>query len=123
MKRDKADSIDQYIAGFPNETQIVLEQVRDTIRKKLPKAEETISYAIPSFKLNKAYVVYFAGYKNHIGLYPIPKGDEVFENEIAPFKKGKGTLQFPLTQPMPLDLITKVVEFRIKEIAERGKSK
>lgn len=115
MAIQKSGSIDEYIAGFPTETQKVLEQVRAIIKKESPNAEETISYAIPAFNLNKHNLVYFAGYKNHISLYPVPKGSEAFEKEIAKYKSGKGTMQFQLDKPLPLGLITKIVKNRIKE--------
>lgn len=115
MAIQKSASIDAYIAGFPHETQKVLEQVRAIIKKEAPNAEETISYAIPAFNLNKHNLVYFAGYKNHISLYPVPKGSATFEKEIAKYKSGKGTMQFPLDKSLPLGLITKIVKYRIKE--------
>ena len=115
MAIQKSASIDEYIAGFPAETQKVLEQVRAIIKKEAPGAEETISYAIPAFNLNKHNLVYFAGYKNHVSLYPVPKGSEAFEKEISKHKSGKGTMQFPLDKPLPLGLITKIVKYRIKE--------
>ena len=115
MAIQKSASMDEYIAGFPTETQNVLEQVRAIIKKEAPNAEETISYAIPAFNLNKHNLIYFAGYKNHISLYPVPKGSEVFEKEISKYKSGKGTMQFPLDKPLPLGLITKIVKNRIKE--------
>lgn len=115
MPSQKSASIDAYIAGFPTETQKVLEQVRALIKKEAPSAEEVISYAIPAFNLNKHNLVYFAGYKNHISLYPVPNGSATFEKEIAKYKSGKGTMQFPLNKPLPLGLITKIVKYRIKE--------
>ncbi|HKZ66036.1 MAG TPA: DUF1801 domain-containing protein, partial [Chitinophagaceae bacterium] len=94
-----------------------------TIKNTVPDAEETISYAIPAFNLNKTYLVYFAGYKNHISLYPAPTGNETFEKEIAAYKSGKGTLQFPLDKPLPLSLITKIVKYRLKENLKQQKSR
>ena len=123
MAAKKAASIDEYIAGFPKETQKILEQVRATIKSTVPDAEETISYAIPAFTLNKTYLVYFAGYKNHISLYPAPTGNEAFEKEIAAYKSGKGTVQFPLNKPLPLNLITKVIKYRLKENLKQQKSR
>ena len=123
MAAKKAASIDEYIAGFPKETQKILEQVRATIKNTVPDAEETISYAIPAFTLNKTYLVYFAGYKHHISLYPAPTGNEAFEKEIAAYKSGKGTVQFPLNKPLPLDLITKVIKYRLKENLKQQKSR
>jgi uncharacterized protein YdhG (YjbR/CyaY superfamily) len=115
MAVQKAKNIDEYIAGFPEDIQTALEQVRATIKKAAPEAEETISYAIPTFTINKKYLVYFAGFKNHIGFYPAPVGIEVFKKELSQYKQGKGSVQFPLNEPMPLDLITKIVKYRVKE--------
>lgn len=106
-------NVDEYIASFPKETQLVLEQVRETIKKTAPEAEEVISYAIPTFKLNGKALIHYAGYKNHIGLYPAPEGDEAFNNTIAGYKSGQSTIQFPLDKPMPLDLITQITKLRL----------
>ena len=116
MITNKPNNIDEYIAGFPIETQKILEQIRTTIKKAAPDAEETISYSIPTFNLNGKYLVYFAAYKNHIGLYPVPTKEKSFEKDFSSYKtSGKGTIQFPLNKPMPLNLITKIVRFRTKE--------
>ncbi len=120
MKATKPKDIDEYIAGFPKDTQKNLEQIRAAIKKAAPGAEETISYAMPTFKLKGRYLVYFAGYKNHIGLYPAPRGNEAFKKDLSVFKGGKGTVQFPLDKPMPLNLITRIVKFRIKENLEKA---
>src|SRR5687767_4622557 len=101
MTVQKAKNIDDYISGFPEDTQKALEQVRATIRKAAPEAEETISYAIPTFTINKKYLVYFAGFKSHIGFYPAPVGMEAFKKELSHYKQGKGSVQFPLDEPMP----------------------
>ena len=119
----KASNIDAYIAGFPEGTQHVLGQLRGSIRTAVPKAEETISYAIPCFKLDGTYLVYFAGYKKHVSIYPLPKGDAVLLKAIAPYKAGKGTLQFTLESELPLVLITKVVKQIVKENAQRARAK
>lgn len=109
-------TIDAYIATFPKEVQALLEKVRATIKKAAPKAaEETISYQIPTFKLDGRYLVYFAGYKKHISVYPAPVGDAALKDALAPYAAGKGTLQFPLAKPLPLGLITQVVKFRVQE--------
>lgn len=110
-----AKNTDDYIASFPLETQVILTQVRSTIQKAAPEAEESISYAMPTFKLNGKPLVYFAGYKNHIGFYATPTGHEAFEKELAIYKQGKGSVQFPINKPMPLDLIERIVKFRVKE--------
>ncbi len=115
MATKKPVSIDEYIAGFPKETQKVLEQVRAIIKNTAPDTEETISYAIPTFTMNKKYLIYFAGYKNHISLYPAPTGNASFEKEIKPYRSGKGTVQFPLDKPLPIDLIKRIVKYRMKE--------
>ena len=115
-------SIDEYIAGFPSETQQVLEQVRATIRAAAPEAQETISYAMPTYKL-KGVLVYFAAFKNHIGFYATPTGNVAFAEEIAGYKVGKGSIQFPLNKPMPLELITKMVQFRAQENLEKAAQK
>lgn len=114
MTTDKPNTIDEYIAGFPNDVQGKLQQVRETIKKAAPDAEETIKYAMPTFTLN-GNLVYFAGFKNHIGFYATPKGNEAFQKELSAYKQGKGSIQFPLDQPMPLDLITKMVKYRVEE--------
>lgn len=115
-------SIDEYIAAFPTETQILLEQVRQAILEAALGAEETISYAMPAFKLN-GNLVYFAGYKHHIGFYATPNGHEAFKHELSTYKTGKGSVQFPLNQPMPLDLIKRMVAFRVKDNEAKIKSK
>ncbi len=112
-------NIDEYIAGFPPEIQVILEKIRLTIRKAAPKAEEAISYMIPTFKLN-GNLVHFAAYKNHIGFYPAPRGNEAFKEELSAYSGGKGTLQFPLDQPIPYSLIRKIVKFRVKENSDEA---
>ncbi len=123
MTTAKQTTIDAYIADFPKDVQKVLEQVRETIKKAAPGVEEKISYAIPAFTINKTNLVYFAGYKNHVGLYPAPTGNALFEKDFAGYKTGKGSIQFPLEKPMPLDLITKIVQFRMKEILHKSNEK
>jgi uncharacterized protein YdhG (YjbR/CyaY superfamily) len=104
----KFESVDAYIESFPADVQPRLEAVRTAIREALPEARETISYDIPTFTLNDRYAVYFAGWKQHISLYPVPSGDEEFERRLAPFRAGRGTLKFPLDEPIPLDLVGQV---------------
>jgi uncharacterized protein YdhG (YjbR/CyaY superfamily) len=124
MMTPKPTTITQYISAFPKDIQKMLEQIRATIKKALPDGEETISYGIPSFTLNGHYIVYFAAYKKHIGVYPVPDGDAELNKAFAPYKtSGKGTIQFPLDKPMPLDLITKIVQFNIKRNAEKKAKK
>ncbi len=108
-------SIDEYLAGFPKHIQKILGQVRAAIKKAAPGAEEKISYAIPTFTLNGKNLVHFAAFKNHIGFYPAPTGSEAFKKELSVYKTGKGSVQFPLDQPMPLTLVTKIVAYRVKE--------
>ncbi len=120
MTTAKHTTIDAYIADFPKDVQKVLELVRETIKKAAPGVEEKISYAIPAFALNKVNLVYFAGYKKHVGLYPAPAGNPFFEKDFEGYKTGKGSIQFPLDKPMPLDLITKIVQFRMKEILRKA---
>jgi uncharacterized protein YdhG (YjbR/CyaY superfamily) len=114
--RPTANSIDEYIAEFPDETRELLEEMRTLIRSVAPDATETISYAIPTFDLNGKHLVHFAGFKKHIGFYPVPSGIEAFKDELAPYKSGKGSAQFPLAEPLPADLIRRIVEFRVREI-------
>jgi uncharacterized protein YdhG (YjbR/CyaY superfamily) len=117
-------TIDEYISGFPAEVQEVLQKIRMTIRKAAPKAEESMSYKMPTFNLNGHYLVYFAAYKNHIGFYPAPIGMPEFQEALSRYQAGKGTLQFPLDQPIPYPLITKIVKHRVKEnLARPAKQK
>lgn len=118
-----ARDIDEYIAGFPPDVQRIMEQIRATIRKAAPGAEESISYRIPTFKLNGTYVVYFAGFKKHIGMYPAPLNAPELKNELAPYAAGKGTVQFQLDQPIPFGIIAKMVRFRVKENLKRAEAR
>ena len=122
METKKPSSIDEYIGAFPNDIQEILEKVRMTIQKAAPDATEKISYSMPAFEQN-GIVVYFAAFKNHIGLYALPSGHEAFQEELSKYKSGKGSVQFPLNQPMPFDLITKIIKFRVKENLEKAKKK
>ena len=117
MKPDKAapETVDEYIAAFPEDVREILEKIRQTIREAAPGAEETISYQMPTFKQNGSYVVYFGAFKKHLGLYPTPDGIEAFKDELAPYKNAKGSVQFPLDKPMPYDLISRIVKYRVKE--------
>ena len=110
-----ADAIDDYIAQFPPSTQVALKETRALIRASAREATETISYAMPTFDLNGRHLVHFAGFKNHVGFYPIPSAIEAFRDELAPYKSGKGSAQFPLGRPLPADLIRRIVEFRVEE--------
>ena len=117
--RSKVTTIDEYIAEFPAETQKVLSEMRALIKAAAPGATECISYAIPTFDLNGRHLVHFAGYARHIGFYPIPSGMEAFKEDLKPYKQGKGSVQFPLEQPLPKDLIRRIVEFRVRENTSR----
>jgi uncharacterized protein YdhG (YjbR/CyaY superfamily) len=119
-KRSTAKSIDEYIAGFPPETQKVLEELRALIKAGAPEATETISYAIPTFDLNGHHLVHFAGYEKHVGFYPTGSGVEAFREELKPYKSGKGSVQFPLGRPLPTDLIRRIVGLRVAENTDRG---
>ena len=121
-KKKVAKNIDEYISQFPPEVQGVLQKVRETIRKAAPKATETISYAIPCYMYH-GYLIYFAGFKNHVSVYPAPRGAAEFKDELAVYKGGKGTVQFPLDEPLPVKLIARMVKYRMKENEEKEKSK
>jgi uncharacterized protein YdhG (YjbR/CyaY superfamily) len=107
-------NIDEYIAIQTPEVQVLLEQMRQSIKKAAPQAEEVISYNMPAFK-DHGILVYFAAYKNHIGFYATPNGHSEFKEDLSVYKQGKGSVQFPLNQPLPLDLISKMVAFKVKE--------
>ena len=115
-------TIDEYIAGFPPGVQEILEKIRMTIREAAPDAEETIKYQIPTFTL-KGNLVHFAAFKKHIGFYPEPTGMEAFKDELSVYEGAKGSVQFPLDQPIPYDLISRIVAFRVKENLERAEAK
>ena len=116
----KPNSIDEYIATFPDEIQKILEEVRATIKKAAPEATEAIKYAIPTFVFH-GNLVHFAAFKNHIGFYPAPEGMEEFDNEFSVYKKGKGSVQFPLDKPIPFDLIARITAFRVMQNSEKKK--
>jgi uncharacterized protein YdhG (YjbR/CyaY superfamily) len=115
-------SVDECIATYPAETQKLLKQIRATIRKAAPKAEELISYGMPGYKLNGKPLVYFSGFKNHIGFYATPTGHKAFKAELSKYKEGKGSVQFPIGEPMPLKLIEKIVKFRVQETTAATKA-
>ena len=119
MVKGRVETIDEYIQEFPGNVQCILERVRQTIRNAAPEAEEAISYQIPTFKLNSKNLVHFAAFKNHIGFYPIPSAIEAFKKELSVFKQGKDSVQFPIVEPIPLELIGRIVEFRVKEIMKK----
>lgn len=111
-EKKKISTIDEYISTFPNEIQSKLEQVRHAIKEAAPEAIEAISYQMPTFKLN-GNLVHFAGYKHHIGLYPMPDAINHFKEDLGKYKTSKGAIQFPLDEEMPIDLIKRIVEFRV----------
>jgi uncharacterized protein YdhG (YjbR/CyaY superfamily) len=124
MRTDQpaARNIDEYIAGFPRDVQQILQKIRTTIRRAAPQAEESISYQMPTFRL-EGNLVHFAAFKNHIGLYPTPSGTEKFREELSPYQTGKGSIRFPLDKPIPYGLIGRIVKFRVKENLERSKAR
>jgi uncharacterized protein YdhG (YjbR/CyaY superfamily) len=122
--RDGVGSIDEYIRGFPEEVQKILQEVRATIARAVPDAQETISYRMPAFTM-KGMLLYFAAHKRHIGLYPMASGIAVFKDELTGYKSAKGSVQFPIDQPMPLELIARISRYRADENEMRflGKKK
>jgi uncharacterized protein YdhG (YjbR/CyaY superfamily) len=124
MAKTDFKSVDEYIATFPEGVQTILRRVRSTIGKALPGAEEAISYQIPTYRMHGGYVVYFGGWKQHYSLYPAT-GHLVaaFRDDLAPYEVSKGTIRFPLSQPVPVKLIERLAKFLAKEAAERAKAK
>jgi uncharacterized protein YdhG (YjbR/CyaY superfamily) len=116
-------SIDEYISDFPDNIQTLLKEVRSTIKQAAPEAEEAISYGMPGYKTHGKPLVYFAGYKNHIGFYATPTGHSEFAKELSAYKQGKGSVQFPIDQPIPFELICRIVAFRVAENLGKGKTK
>ncbi|MFA6401918.1 MAG: DUF1801 domain-containing protein [Salinivirgaceae bacterium] len=116
-------NVNEYIFSFPRNIQELLEQIRHTIKLVATEAEESIAYGMPAYKLNGKPLVYFAAFKNHIGFYATPTGHLEFAKELSDYKQGKGSVQFPLDKPLPLDLISRIVAFRAKENKELVKSK
>jgi uncharacterized protein YdhG (YjbR/CyaY superfamily) len=122
MNKTTPKNIDEYIANFPAHIQRILQELRETIRKAAPEAEEIISYQMPTFKL-KGILVHFAAHTNHIGFYPTPSGIENFKEELSDYESAKGSVKFPIDQPLPLDTITKIVNFRVHENLEKAAKK
>lgn len=120
METKTPKDIDEYISSFPKDVQKILKKVRSTIRKAAPEAEEAISYQIPTFKLN-GNLIHFAAYKNHIGVYPAPRAVAAFKKELERYGSSKATIKFPLDESIPYDLITRLVEFRVKEASKKAK--
>jgi uncharacterized protein YdhG (YjbR/CyaY superfamily) len=121
-KKSGFTSIDEYIATFPEDVQETLQALRATIKAAAPDATEKISYQMPTFYL-KGNLVHFAAFKNHIGFYPVPSAIEAFQDELSVYKRSKGAVQFPLDQPMPLDLISRLVKFRVEENLRKAEMK
>ena len=124
MENNKASfgSIDEYIATFPEETQKILQEIRAAIKAAAPEAVEKISYQMPTFFLN-GNLIHFAAFKNHIGVYPTPSGTEAFKTELSVYESGKGSIRFPIDQPMPLKLISEIVRFRVAENQKKAEEK
>jgi uncharacterized protein YdhG (YjbR/CyaY superfamily) len=115
MKSSPTKTVSEYIKRLPKESQAPLKQLRAIVKKMAPDAEEGISYGIPVFKLNGKMFVYIAGFKNHTSLYPAPRGNDEFKEDLAAYKGGKGTVQFPLDKPLPVGLIKRIIKFRIMD--------
>jgi uncharacterized protein YdhG (YjbR/CyaY superfamily) len=113
--RRRFETIDEYIATFPRNVRDILEELQRIIRESAPESEETISYGIPTFDLNGKHLVHFAAYKNHIGFYPTSSGITRFKKELSRYELSRGTVRFPINEPIPFDLISKIVKYRVKE--------
>jgi uncharacterized protein YdhG (YjbR/CyaY superfamily) len=123
VAKTNSKSVDEYIASQPKAVQVVLRRVRSAIRKALPEAEEVISYQIPAFRLHQRILLYFAVWKQHYSLYPALEVASAFRDELMRYKVSKGTIRFPLSEPVPVRLIERIAKFRAKLIAERQKAK
>jgi uncharacterized protein YdhG (YjbR/CyaY superfamily) len=121
MPTNKFETIDEYIEAFPENVRTILEKLRVTIRKAAPEAVESISYDMPTFKLDGKRLVYFSAWKKHLGFYSIPDGSEAFKKQLSPYEGPKGSLRFPLEKPIPYDLVKKIVTLRTKEIQNERK--
>lgn len=117
------NNVDEYILEFENETRERLTAIRTLIRETAPEAVESISYGMPAYKVNGKPLVYFAGYKSHIGFYATPTGHEAFAKELSKYKQGKGSVQFPMSEPLPLELIKEIVMFRLEENKNKHEKK
>lgn len=118
----KFKTIDEYHAAFPAEVQTILAEIRTTIKQAAPNAKEVISYNMPAFRQH-GILVYYAAYKSHIGFYSLPSGNQAFQKQLSKYKQGKGSIQFPIDEPMPLKLITDMVKYRLKEDQEKYEAK
>jgi uncharacterized protein YdhG (YjbR/CyaY superfamily) len=122
-KTTEMNEIETYIQQFPDSVQEILRNIRKLIKDNAPEAEELFAYGMPAYKTNKKPLVYFAAFKNHIGFYATPSGHSEFKDELSKYKQGKGSVQFPLDQPIPYKLIEGIVKFRVAENNERIKTK
>jgi uncharacterized protein YdhG (YjbR/CyaY superfamily) len=112
--KTKFTSVDEYIGSFPKGIRIILQQIRNTVKEAAPEAVETIKYQMPTFTLH-GNLIHFGAFRNHIGIYPVPKGDNIFRKELSVYVAEKSTIRLPFDKPMPLDLIKKIIELRVKE--------
>jgi len=119
----KFQTIDEYISTFPKEIQAILEKMRAIVKALDEKIEETISYQMPTFKLNKKIIIHFAAFTKHIGVYPLPSGIEAFKEQLAQFQSGKGSVQFPLNKPIPYDLFRQIAVYNLNAIKSAKKSR
>jgi len=117
-KKERASmkTVDEFISSLPKEKQEIMQRVRELIKKEVPEAEEAMGYGVPAFKLNGKYLVYYAVFKEHFGLYPTPETIEFFKDELKDYKQSKGAVQFPLAKPLPMELIKKIVKYREEKI-------
>jgi uncharacterized protein YdhG (YjbR/CyaY superfamily) len=122
MDNTKLQNTDEYIGRFPQEVQEILQELRQTIKQAAPQAKEKISYQLPTFDLH-GNLVHFAAFKNHIGFYPTPSGIEAFKDELSPYESSKGAVKFPIDQPLPLELIGRIVKFRVEENQKKAEAK
>jgi uncharacterized protein YdhG (YjbR/CyaY superfamily) len=121
--RKTFSTVNGYIRSFPSEVRKKLEQLQETIKETAPGAEETISYGIPTFDLHGRHLVHFAAFRHHIGFYPTPSAIEAFKDELSPYHLSRGTVQFPIDAPLPLDLVQRMVAFRVREVAEEKRKR
>jgi uncharacterized protein YdhG (YjbR/CyaY superfamily) len=121
MHQSAPATVDEYIAAFPSDVQLILQEIRSTIKRAAPQAEEKISYKMPAFTL-AGVLIYFAAFKKHIGVFPPVRGDQKLSKQIARYRGEKGNLKFPLDEPIPYELISKIVKFRVKEQAQKSRA-
>ncbi len=116
----KITTVDKYISSYPKDVQIIMEKIRHIIKDVIPNIEEEISYGMPSYRLNGKYLMYFAAWKNHFGLYPNPSNNSIIKKELKDYKQSKGAIQFPYDRPFPYDLLKKILKYRVEEIKKEG---